>query len=168
MLPPERASIAFTCWTVIVLVVTMVYSAILVQLFRNRHKTPFMNTFYQITFRLGIADVSTIIYSFLWCRQKFHLFPDTLTAMMSDNVQMIFFGCQSECTVYFLHVQIIGVILVVMNRYTIKCRPFTHTMVGEYCYYFLFDFHSYGAQSDCALLLRVNGVFRCSHPVGVF
>jgi hypothetical protein len=127
----EEITVAFAWWTLLVLIVTVVYIAMLVQLFRHRKQVPFKYTFFQISFQLGIADVLMIIYIFLWYRlPKFHMFPCNLIHQMSDGAKVIFVGIQSVFIVYFLHVEIIGVILLSINRYTSLCLPLRHKTVG--------------------------------------
>jgi hypothetical protein len=126
----EEVTSGFTIWTVLVSLITLVYIVLLVQLFRHRNKHPFKHTFFQISLQLGIANVLMIVYSFFWYRlPSFHVFPANFIDEMSDDAKVIFSGSHSVFIVYFLHVQIIGTILLSVNRYTSLCWPLRHKMV---------------------------------------
>jgi hypothetical protein len=126
----EELTISFAIWTGFVLVVTLVYIALLVQLRRHRKTAPFTHTFFRISLQLGIADVLMIVYSLFWYRlPRFHVLPDSFIDSMSDSVKVIFADNQCVVIVYFLQVEVIGVILLSVNRYTSLCWPLRHKMV---------------------------------------
>jgi hypothetical protein len=57
------------------------------------------------------------------------LYPASLIDKMSNDTQQIFAGDQSVFIRYFYHVEIVGVTLLAINRYTSMCLPMKHKMV---------------------------------------
>jgi hypothetical protein len=121
-------------WSALVLFVTLVYIVLLVQMFRHRNTVPYTHTFFRISFQLGIADVLMIAYSMFWYRlPSAHVFPYRFIEKMSTDARIIFAGSDCVFIDYILHVQIIGVILLSVNRYTSLRFPLQHKTVRLKC-----------------------------------
>lgn len=171
------ASIEFLIWMPIAFVCTIIYILTAIQVHRHRTQTPFNSTFYRIWFSLGCADISIIIYSWTFARlPSIHLLTNVFIDNMPSHARQIFAGDQSVFLHYLFHVEIIGVTLLAINRYTSFCRPLQHKMVCwcfcEYIWVVLLFykciisqqlFCSYGHQIECVLHSYVNGVYHYAH-----
>jgi hypothetical protein len=146
-------NLALILWMCLALCATILYIAVLVQLFRNRATPPFDSSFFKIWFNLGLTDIAMILYG--WTFYRLPLVLDYFDLTSSH----LFIGDTSIILIYFLHADMVGDAVLFINRYTSLCHATKHQSV---CVLFLFIFISccsYGRPRNCVLQSCASGVY---------
>jgi hypothetical protein len=123
---------ALIVWGPLTIIATTLYIVILVQLTRYRNTTPYNSSFFMLWRNLGIADIFFMFYSWVSFRLPYCEFweEEILTAVPAP-LDQITTGDDCILITYFFHVVTIGVLLMMLHRFSVLHWPVKHKMVTK-------------------------------------
>jgi hypothetical protein len=119
-------------WAVSIILATIFYIVLGIQIYRNRNRPPFNSTYFKLWLNTSIADCLVISCIWIFCRLSgFEWFLyDTLVNY--DEYQMaIYYGIVIPILGYLLTVSFFSLVVTSVNRFTSMTYPITHVKVWK-------------------------------------
>jgi hypothetical protein len=149
-------------WTVLVIVATMFYIYLGINIYRHRTQSPFDSSYFMLWINTGIVDCLTVLCNWSFYRfSGFHWLQYEALAQFDDNQMGIYFGTAVPLITYLLIVGFVSLVVSSFNRFTSMTYPLKHAKVTTLLYSFLVSRTCFrcGQIVDKALHLHYHGLW---------